>query len=649
MDIPNNTFVTELLKMNDEYYAGDDIPYAFIRQEKKGAVVFTKQLACIDEIYVQVVDHPQEVNDILHSNDFFELLYAPSGNISIEINGRKETLSGDEILFLNKNVVYKVDSILSGDELLWHVFINEALFDDDFFNLVQENNVFSLFIVKSMFLSNMYRDCLRTRHIDKHVAMILELLRAQIEQEKSNQKILTAYFSILFNKLNHFENNLIETDEFIHYYKRNAQILKIVGYIRQNYKTADLRSVAENVHIHANYLCSLVKTTTGKTFSEMLNGIKMQAARHMLESTEDSIESVSCAVGYDNPSYFYKLFKKTFGMTPKEYRENGGQKQKRAAAYTRSIYAASHNDISYLMSRKLIYNGSENPRIAFMPMGTELNYYMISIGNGLIAGLHSKRVDIFTAAPKSTADSQRQNEILRDVIEQKPHGIIICTHDLQVAAPLFKKAIDTGIVICLINHDNAQLPVPVHAVVGYRQKEATRRMGAYVGDKLGAQRIKAGIIRGVHGYHSTQRFSGFLEPLIDRENFDIISIQYGRWNEKSGFDAALSMLSAHAEINLIFAENDHQAMGAIRAARQLGRQDVRIVGHDGAISGLRHVVSGDLFATTDTHPVEMGNMAIMSVLNCLEGNITGGFIETPADIVDKRNVVSALVNHEPGA
>jgi ribose transport system substrate-binding protein len=293
----------------------------------------------------------------------------------------------------------------------------------------------------------------------------------------------------------------------------------------------------------------------------------------------------------------------------------------------------------------LLYTKGESPRIAFMPMGTELNYYMTSIADGLIKGLFNKSIDMFTAAPKSSADSEKQNEILKDIIEQKPHGIIICSHDLQVAAPLFQKAIEEGIVICLINHDNAHLPTPVHAVVGYRQKEATGRMGAYIAEKIGTQRIKAGIIRGVPGYHSTQRFNGFLEPLLDKENFEITSVRNGLWNEQSGYDVAQEMLLEHPEINLIFAENDHQAVGAIKAALQAGRQDMRIIGHDGAISGLRNVVSGHLLATTDTHPVEMGMMAVMAVVNCLEGNIPGGFLETPANIVDKRNVVTALVNN----
>jgi ABC-type sugar transport system substrate-binding protein len=122
-------------------------------------------------------------------------------------------------------------------------------------------------------------------------------------------------------------------------------------------------------------------------------------------------------------------------------------------------------------------------------------------------------------------------------------------------------------------------------------------------------------------------------------------VRNGLWNEQSGYDVAQEMLLEHPEINLIFAENDHQAVGAIKAASQAGRQDIRIIGHDGAISGLRNVVSGHLLATTDTHPVEMGMMAVMAVMNCLEGNIPGGFLETPANIVDKRNVVTALVNN----
>ena len=645
MDFLKKTFMTELLYMNDKFNADDIEQISSIKEDNNGTIIFSKQLVGIDDRYAHALDHPQEVDDVKHTNDFFEILYSPSGNINININGRDEILNKDEILFLNKNVVYSVHKIAIDSNLLCHVFINEELFDDDFFSMIQENNVFSLFIVKSMFLSNMYRDCLKTKNVDKYVLMILALLREQARKRESNKKILISYFAILFDKLNNYENNLVETDEFIRYYKKNAQILKIIGYIRNNYRTADLKSVAQNVHLHTNYLCSLVKSVTGKTFTEILNSIKMQIAKHMLDSTDHSIEHISSAVGYDNPSYFYTTFKKIYKVTPGEYRTSGCDKNKAAVAYVGGGYSSSHNDISYLISKKLLYTRGETPKIVFMPMGTELNYYMTSIGNGLIKGLYNKSIDMLTAAPESPADSEKQNEILQDIIEQKPHGIIICSHDLQIAAPLLKKAIEAGIVICLINHDNAHLPVPVHAVVGYRQKEATSRMGAYIAEKMAGNRIRAGIIRGVPGYHSTQRFNGFLEPLLDMENFDITAVRDGLWNEQSGFDVARQMLLEHPEINLIFAENDHQAVGAIKAATQLGRQNVKIVGHDGAISGLRNIVSGRLFATTDTHPVEMGTMAIMAVLNCLDGNIPGSFLETPSNIVDKRNVVSALFNN----
>ncbi len=645
MYLSKKSFVTELMRMNEESISMKADVYSFDKDDDNSTVVLSKKLAGIENIYIQSVDHPQGIEGIRHSNDFFEILYSPSGDITLEIYGREEVLNKNETLFLNKNVVYKVSKVLSDTDLLCHVFVNEELFDDDFFHLLQENNVFSLFIVKSMLLSSMYKDYIKTKNIDKTVFILLDLLRRQTKYKNSSREILISYCAILFDKLKDFENNLLETDEFICYYRKNAQILRIIGYIRKNYQNADLKSVAENVHLHSNYLCNLVKSVTGKTFTELLNSIKVQAAKYMLESTDLSIEYVSAAVGYDNTSYFYKTFKKIIGKTPGECRIDGCQKQNNPIAYTKSIYSASYNDIAYLTSHKLIYNRDDNPKIAFMPMGTELNYYMVSIENGLFDVIHDRSVELYTAAPKNAADSKKQIKILKEVIEQKPHAIIICSHDLYLAAPLFRKAIETGIAICLINHDNINLPVPVHAVVGYRQKEATRRMGAYITEKFCSGNVKAGIIRGVPGYHSTERFMGFIEPLAGRENFSITSIQNGLWTEQSGFDTAHQMLLEHPEINLIFAENDHQAVGAIKAARQLRRLDVKIFGHDGAVSGLRNIVSGRLTATTDTHPVEMGNMAIMSVLNCLDGNITGSFIETPTDIVDKRNVVTALVNN----
>ena len=48
---------------------------------------------------------------------------------------------------------------------------------------------------------------------------------------------------------------------------------------------------------------------------------RLDLARKLLQKTDDSIRDISLKVGYDNYSYFTRLFKKSFGVTPVEFRE----------------------------------------------------------------------------------------------------------------------------------------------------------------------------------------------------------------------------------------------------------------------------------------------------------------------------------------
>lgn len=80
--------------------------------------------------------------------------------------------------------------------------------------------------------------------------------------------------------------------------------------------------LAEKVYISVTHLNRLFKTKTGMTVNEFITDARMKAAREMLESTNISVSAISSKTGYSNYSYFIKIFKKTFGVTPREYRQN---------------------------------------------------------------------------------------------------------------------------------------------------------------------------------------------------------------------------------------------------------------------------------------------------------------------------------------
>ncbi len=76
-------------------------------------------------------------------------------------------------------------------------------------------------------------------------------------------------------------------------------------------------AAARRSHEH---VCRTCKSVTGLTPSQYVNQIRIEYAAHLLRSDEVSIDDVIEFCGFDNNSYFYRLFKRQYGLTPRQYR-----------------------------------------------------------------------------------------------------------------------------------------------------------------------------------------------------------------------------------------------------------------------------------------------------------------------------------------
>lgn len=88
--------------------------------------------------------------------------------------------------------------------------------------------------------------------------------------------------------------------------------------------SADLRltPIADKIGVSREYLSSLFKKEVGKPLTEYIRGKRMNRAAALLRTTGLQVQTVALHCGIEDVQYFSKLFKKQFGLSPKEYREN---------------------------------------------------------------------------------------------------------------------------------------------------------------------------------------------------------------------------------------------------------------------------------------------------------------------------------------
>ncbi|NOU94544.1 response regulator [Paenibacillus sp. LMG 31456] len=81
-----------------------------------------------------------------------------------------------------------------------------------------------------------------------------------------------------------------------------------------------LQAISESLQMHPAYLSRIYKLETGENLSDYIYRLKMEQSAHLLKTSTRKIYEVAIEVGYQNPNYFIKVFKKHFGITPQDYR-----------------------------------------------------------------------------------------------------------------------------------------------------------------------------------------------------------------------------------------------------------------------------------------------------------------------------------------
>ena len=78
--------------------------------------------------------------------------------------------------------------------------------------------------------------------------------------------------------------------------------------------------MASQLHLSPKYLSDLLKQETGKTALELIHLYMISEAKNMLVAGDQSISEIAYQLGFENPPYFSRLFKKKVGITPKEFK-----------------------------------------------------------------------------------------------------------------------------------------------------------------------------------------------------------------------------------------------------------------------------------------------------------------------------------------
>ena len=103
--------------------------------------------------------------------------------------------------------------------------------------------------------------------------------------------------------------------------EEQSLMFSVLDYIEHHYQSGTLAEISALSHLPTYQVSRMLKKLTGKNFKELLQLRKLQQAAYLLQNSTLSIDKIIEHIGYENSSYFYRMFREKYGCSPSEYRQ----------------------------------------------------------------------------------------------------------------------------------------------------------------------------------------------------------------------------------------------------------------------------------------------------------------------------------------
>lgn len=252
----------------------------------------------------------------LHWHTEFEIIHIVSGSYGIFINDHEEVLNEGDICLLPGKIVHgdapekgksKYESAVFDIELMrLHGFSPDAFISEIVNGTIDVDNVF--------------------RADQKDIARIGESFFETLRDQKEGwDSVCTGYLMIFFGliKKNHLysEKKILPAKKRV----RNEKLEIVLDLIKKNYsKNITLEELADAAGFSPKYFCRVFREMTNRAPVEYLNWFRINRSCAMIRETDEKLQDIAVKCGFNDFSYFIKIFHRYKKMTPLKYRNYNG-------------------------------------------------------------------------------------------------------------------------------------------------------------------------------------------------------------------------------------------------------------------------------------------------------------------------------------
>lgn len=249
-----------------------------------------------------------------HFHDYVEVVYMCSGSTTHIVNGKMIRLRQGELLFLGQSARQEILRAEENDIAVNLVVLPE-FFQEALAIIGEEATPLRRFLLDCLFGQNTGPGYLLFQVSDDvQIQNLIEnLIFSLLYDTPNRRKVSQMTMTLLFLQL------LGHTDKLA-WDSQEEMILQVLRYVDEHYADGSLHDAAKRLHCDISSLSREIRRKTGKTYTELVQEKRLNQAAFLLRTTDRNVDDIALAVGYENISYFHRIFRKEYNASPRQFR-----------------------------------------------------------------------------------------------------------------------------------------------------------------------------------------------------------------------------------------------------------------------------------------------------------------------------------------
>lgn len=255
----------------------------------------------------------------MHTHNFIEMCYVEEGAVEHTVNGQKVRLERGQMVVFLPGTIHEFTPVPE-------VIMSNIIFSPNILKnaTIMDGNAMEMLSLVARSASGEY-NINKLQFSGLNMVDIEHIVSKMTEEfgmkRKGYRDVLRSYLDIL---LVHIIRELREADHILSGSSNNFDKVmpRVLAFIEENYdRKLSLGEVAKISFYNPRYFCALFRESVGKTLTEYLSEVRIQKALELLVNTDMAVDDIGYRVGFSDKKVFYKLFKKTTGTTPAQFRK----------------------------------------------------------------------------------------------------------------------------------------------------------------------------------------------------------------------------------------------------------------------------------------------------------------------------------------